>query len=170
MKPGLTLHNIVRSRADDAASGDGREADLERALAAVLAVHDAGGAVDLVRDEAEDLAGVQHADGAVVVEAVVGRGTLAARGEDGERAGYLVPSAQVLGQVVGELGIGDGVVARSIVERGIDTIPSGVGGALNRPVRGSGGYERRQCRDEKLLGVHVDLIVSTSGLSMFRFR
>lgn len=166
MRPGLTLHNVVRTRADDAASRDGREADLERALAAVLAVHDARGAVDLVRDEAKDLAGVQHADGAVVVEAVVGRGTLAARGEDGECAGYLVPSAQVLGQVVGELGIGDGVVARSIVEGGIDAISSGVGGALNRPVRGSGGRERRQCRDEKLLGVHFGLVVATSELPM----
>lgn len=152
----LTLHNVVGAWADNTAAGDRGEADLEDALASVLAVHDARGSVNRVGDEAEEATCIVDADGAVVVEGVVGGSALAAGSEEGKSAGYLIPSAQILGQIIRKVGVRRWVEALSIVKCGIDA--SGVGGARHCSVCGRGGCKRRQGRDEELEGVHLDLL------------
>lgn len=110
----LTLHNIVGSGASHASAGDDREGDLKRALGSVRRVDRGSQALDVVGQNAE-LAPVEDTDGAVVVEGVVGVDTRAAQREDRDGPGDLVPPAQVLGQVVGEVGVRGGVIAQPVV-------------------------------------------------------
>lgn len=98
----LTLHNIVGSRAG---IGSVEEGDFKRTSVAVDRVDRSCRSCDGDR-QSHCLTLVLDTNCPVVVEGVVRRDTLAAGGEDGLVACYLIPRAQVGGKVESRDGLG----------------------------------------------------------------
>lgn len=112
----LTLNNVVRSFAlIQPLARHTREPDLERALGSVGRVRRCCRAED-VDSPLASLADVVDADGAVVVEPVLGVDARAVGREGLRSARDLEPAAGVLGQVGGEENVCDGICASAVVE------------------------------------------------------
>lgn len=98
----LTLDDVVRPSADVAGV---EERHVEHTRLAIGRVSSGGRPGD-GDGQAQLLALVLDADGAIRVEGVVGRDTLARGVEDGQVACDLVPAAQIGRQVEGRVGLG----------------------------------------------------------------